>query len=756
MLLTVFVTAEIAAQNGLYEPATIPEIRIYFKQCNWDHILDSLHQYAGEDGRLAGDIRINGKLYKDVGVRYKGYSSYDPDARKSPFNIDLEYIHKNQNHQGYTRLKLSNVIQDPSFVREVLSYGIAAEYMPASMANFANVFVNDTLMGLYTNVEAVDKYFTCRHFASRNHSFFKGAPSYLTIPDGQNANLFYHGQETYSYYPYYKIESDDPVKNWLELKSLIDVLNNDTSLIDSVLNVDATLWMHAINYTLVNLDSYIGYAQNYYLYLCDDGRFHPIMWDFNMSFGSFRETDGINAPPSGLSITRRKALDPLGMLKSSPLSPRPLITNLLSNSTRRKMFLAHMRTIVDENIRNGAYLVRGQELQSMIDSFVMNDTLKFYPYDQFHLNLDTTVGSGNNVFPGIRDLMEARVAFLDTLTGFSGNPEVSEVSCLPLSPLKGQEITILAKVSGASSVLLYNRNRSNSRFLSAEMYDDGLHGDGLSGDSIYGAVLVCTGNTFQYYIWAENEVAGVFSPQRAARLYYSVQPLAAGGDLVINEVVPETVQDRNTPESGSGWIELCNNTAEEFNLNGYLLFAELSGIQSWTFPDTVIPAHNYLVVDVNSLETGSKMNTGWNLSTREGKLRLFNPAGHILDSAAWNNLSSGISWGRYPNAYGEFYPLSPTYAAVNAFPMLMNQGILIFPNPASDVVFFEVLSPGEIVNIEIFNQNGQRVFCDGIPAGEKNGHVLYQYPTAVLGRGVFLVRIQTREFNFMSAKFFIL
>ena len=50
--------------------------------------------------------------------------------------------------QGINKLKLSNVIQDPSFIREVLSYEIARKYMPASLANFANLYINDTLWGL--------------------------------------------------------------------------------------------------------------------------------------------------------------------------------------------------------------------------------------------------------------------------------------------------------------------------------------------------------------------------------------------------------------------------------------------------------------------------------------------------------------------------------------------------------------------------------------------------------------------------------
>ena len=82
-----------------------------------------------------------------MGVRHKGYSSYSPGRAKNPFNIKLDEVHAGQDYQGYEKLKLSNVIQDPSFLREVLAYEVARNYMHASRANYANLYVNDTLVG---------------------------------------------------------------------------------------------------------------------------------------------------------------------------------------------------------------------------------------------------------------------------------------------------------------------------------------------------------------------------------------------------------------------------------------------------------------------------------------------------------------------------------------------------------------------------------------------------------------------------------
>lgn len=359
VLLALFFWQQLEAQENFYETTAIREIRIRFPYHDWRYKLDSVFQNEGDEGRLTCSVTIDGTSYENAGIRYKGYSSYNSNAIKNPFNIDLDYKIVNQNHQGYTKLKLSNVIHDPSFLREVLAYEIARKYMPAPQANYANVFVNDTFIGLYTNVEAIDKRFVKKHFGSDNHAFFKGEPDPLIYPFGENSNLAYsHGEDSSSYYAYYKAESD---YGWRQLLSLIQKLDVGVDQVQEVLNIDQALWMMAFNEVIVNLDSYMGYSQNYYLYEDDNGRFTPLIWDLNMSFGSFRESDG-SYHFRGLTIEQCKRLDPLEYL-SFCISPRPLFTKLISNDGLQKVYFAHIRSILDENFVNGWYYQRASELQ---------------------------------------------------------------------------------------------------------------------------------------------------------------------------------------------------------------------------------------------------------------------------------------------------------------------------------------------------------------------------------------------------------
>ena len=144
------------SQNNFFSTDSIKEIRLHFYESNWDNILDSLY-ILGYNERILADLIIDGVSYDSVGVRYKGFSSASIDRLKNPFNIKLDYIIEDQNHQGIDKIKLANGYQDPSFIREVLSYEIARKYLPSPKANYLNLYINDTLWGLYTNVEAINK-----------------------------------------------------------------------------------------------------------------------------------------------------------------------------------------------------------------------------------------------------------------------------------------------------------------------------------------------------------------------------------------------------------------------------------------------------------------------------------------------------------------------------------------------------------------------------------------------------------------------
>ena len=120
---------------------------------------------------IADSILIDGIVDQDVGIKYKGNSSYNINNTKNPFNIKLDYVNNGQSINGYNVLKLSNGFRDPSFVREVLTYEM--EELCHLQKQLINVFVNGTLIGLYTCVQSIDDDFTNENFYERKGPFFK-------------------------------------------------------------------------------------------------------------------------------------------------------------------------------------------------------------------------------------------------------------------------------------------------------------------------------------------------------------------------------------------------------------------------------------------------------------------------------------------------------------------------------------------------------------------------------------------------------
>ena len=744
-ILLFFSSMMLFAQEGFYSTNMIRDIRISFAQNNWDEILDSLY-VAGDKERIQATLFIDGIQYDSVGVRYKGYSSASVDRVKNPFNIKLNYLIEGQDHQGIDKIKLSNVIQDPSFLREVLSYEIARKYMPASESNFANVYVNDTLLGLYSNVEAVNSEFLEKHFNTAKNVLVKGNPETINL-FGENSNLSQTpGMDSLAYTSLYSMQSD---YGWTTLYNFIDTLNNHEAEIDKVLNVDQALWLHALNYTLINFDSYVGYAQNYYLYQDQAGRFNPIIWDLNMSLGSFRLTDA-SVYFDGFSIEQAKTLDPLSHYNEFSVFPRPLLRKLFNTSRYRKMYLAHIRTIVQENISNQAYLDRAETLHQLIDESVQNDANKFYTYADFQNNLYGTVSDFID-YPGIVDLMEGRADYLSDYQGFQGPPDIENVSVFPEAPVSNDMLFITVQASNASEVILFYRTRPEIVFEELLMNDEGIDGDTLAGDGIFSSQFLFQGRDVDYYIYVENDSAGAFLPQRAAYEYYTIEGQLNPGDIIINELMASNV-DVVADADGSyeDWIELLNTTENELFLGGLYLSDDATNLSKWALPNQGLPAGSYIIIWADSQQDQGASHANFKLSSAGESLFLSDARQVLIDSVLFSEQIENVSYGRMPNGYGDFTFLSPTFKksndGANLIPLDDALVFNLYPNPVLDVLYFEIESQSNST-IQIIDVLGRVVFKYDLSVGIISGEL----SVSDLNAGLYLVSVRSNN-TVMSKK----
>lgn len=693
--------AEIAECQSLYDNINITKIEIYFPTTNWDQVLDNYYA-AGLDERLIADsVVINGNMKDSVGVKYKGNSTYDPNNDKNPLNIALDHIQGNQDYQGFRTIKLSNGKKDPSFVREVLSYEIARKYMVAPQSNFAEVYINGSFHGVYVNTESINSDFQNDYlYTDPDNTRIKCNP--VSVFSGNGSSLEYLGTDSVFYEDYYELKSDF---GWHDLIDLTYELVNNPTMLESTFDIDRALWMLAFNNVLVNLDSYIGpFRQNYYLIKDDNNRMNPIIWDLNECIGGFAMINNGGGASFAQDLIE---LDPLIRINESDW---PLIQALLNDDTYQRMYIAHMRTILEENFVNGLYLSRANDLQVLINSLVQLDPNSFFSITDFTNNINSSVGNGPNGAIGITELMDDRTSFLQSHSLFTAvSPNIGMATTVPTQVQPYTNPFIRVSVSNANTVYLGYRFRPQDIFNKIEMFDDGLHGDGSAGDGVYGVEINVSALDVQYYIYAENNDAGVFSPERAEHEYHFLPVVS---DLVINELMASNanaVADQNGEYDD--WVELYNSGISSVFLDDYYLSDNENNLGKWQFPNVIIPPGGYLIVWLDGqdgLQAG--LHTNFKLSADGEELFLSTPILDVVDAIFYNTQITDMAFARVPNGSGPFIIQSHTHNGNNNAVSQVEETRIesqIYPNPSRDYFVISHLSKKNIV---VYDLMGKKYF----------------------------------------------
>ncbi|MCB0652681.1 MAG: CotH kinase family protein [Saprospiraceae bacterium] len=508
-----------SGQSNFYNVDEIQNVSISFKASNWRYILDSL-RYNGEE-LLPADLNINGKVYKQAGVRYRDARSFTPGGRRNGLFVQLSTVDKNLTYEGVKALDLSSALRDPSMVREVAGYEIARDYMIAPQANYAKVNINDEYYGLFVNVEVVDATFVENHFGPNAKGLFYSDPNageketdgcqskyFGTLRHDNNADCFDQN--------FVKIFG-----NWSDLYMLTDVLNNKKENIAGLLDVDQTLWMLAFNNVLLNLYSYTGKGSpNYYLVKNAKDRFVPVLGDMNLAFGSFKNT-GVGSDLTTLELMN---LDPLLHVDSQM---KPLISSLLANEENKKLYFSHCRAIIEDHLDKSLFRKRVKDLQKFIFTDLVNDRNRYYSTGDFSKSIDATIGKRSRI-PGVANIMEDRVTFLKSNPNFTIlPPAIGDVTLSGREKFSQKRVTdfrIQAVLDQyTKKVFLYYRFNEKDEWKMVEMADDGKSDDGVANDHIYGVVISPKNGVdgIEFYIKAENAKALSFSPQNYTRELHS-------------------------------------------------------------------------------------------------------------------------------------------------------------------------------------------------------------------------------------------
>jgi CotH kinase protein/Lamin Tail Domain len=730
--------ARIATAQNFYADNYIQKIELEFSQSNWDYILDSLKN-SSEDYLMANWVRLNGVQYDSVGVKYKGNSSYNATNAKNPLNISLDKF-KTQKHLGFENIKLSNSYGDPSCIREVMGYNILKNYMHCSDATFAQVTINGLPYGLFSSAENIDKKFLGDHFQSSNNSLIKCNPTGAPTP-ALKSSLQYSTNDSTGYLALYELKSDS---GWFAFINLCKSITNNTTSLKDNLDLDRAIWMLAFNNVFINLDSYNGvYAQNHYCYLDNTKHFNPIIWDLNMCFGAFPYAGTGTIGVGQKTLVELKNYSPFAHATDIAW---PLINAIQSDATLKRKYLAHYKTIFQEQIVSANYQSLAANYKSIIDTAVASDLNKFFTYTQFQNGLSGDVTFGSFTVPGINNLLEDRKAYLNTITEFITQEPIINIPVFnnitpTIAPNINTNVKISVAIANANSNGTYMGFRFNQldKFVPLPLFDDGLHNDGLANDAVFGNIFIMAGAKLEYYIYSENSTIGKFLPARAEHEFLELvanSKLPQSGELVINEILAENnkwnVDEYNDHED---WIELYNTTNQVLDLSTTFLSNDVLNFNRWKFPSgTAIAPKSYLTIYADDDTTEMIYHTNFNLNKTNGTLVL-SIGNAILDSISFANQSGDSSFGRMPNGIGNFSVMIPTFGfanntwALGTNSNLKTETFTIFPNPAEGAT--TLLFNGD-KHIKICNIYGQAIISE-------TANSIFQFNTRLWAKGTYLV-----------------
>ncbi len=265
----------------LYDPERVPLFELELS----DESKAALE--ADPDTYVRGTLRYGDETVKDIGVRIKGEGSKRKLSEKAAFKIKFDEFVDDQSFRGLRRLTLNNMVEDPSFIAERLSYDVfRAAGLPAPRCNSARVRVNGEDYGVYSNVEAEDKTFLRRWFDSDDGNLYEEAQV-----------DFYVGTENM-----FDLETNESKNDRSDLKALLAVIEmtdidpGDTFVEDISTELD---FEHYLRFTAAeaavnqwDMYSYtVFYPNNFRIYRDpSQDRFVFLPWGMDMSNAPYPET----------------------------------------------------------------------------------------------------------------------------------------------------------------------------------------------------------------------------------------------------------------------------------------------------------------------------------------------------------------------------------------------------------------------------------------------------------------------------------
>ncbi len=405
----------------LYDPAVVSEFTVTFTAADWaaleaDKAKNKMLPMNQRDfAYVPCKVSFQGETYENVGIRYKGNSSFNISSNKLSFKLDFDEYVSTQHIHGIQKMNFNNGFKDPSLLRECLSLEMfrnAGAWAPR--CTYSKIYYDTgdgagpKYWGIFTNVEQVDKRFLRDRFGDAH------SDGNLYKPDGPGDSLASFNQTTF------EKKTNETAADWSDVQNLITLLTSlsDAKAVEDTLgpmiNVDSILRFMALNTILTSWDSYAGTGHNYYLYNNPKNKattgkdyWEYIVWDSNEAFGNF--------VPMGSS---QAAMITWPWNQPSAMAQKPLFNKIMMVPAWQAQYAAYMKAfLADPKVFEPAAMqARAGELSALVSPAVHEDKQYLFPTvapDLFTQNLNQNVMNGPmGQILGIKPYIQDRTNFL--------------------------------------------------------------------------------------------------------------------------------------------------------------------------------------------------------------------------------------------------------------------------------------------------------------------------------------------------------
>jgi len=267
--------------DAFFEPTVVIRIDVEMDPADWQYQLDhpDLEEYRPAAVIWCGQ-RVDG-----AGMRFKKSTHPNADLEegypKNPMVLDINEFTPGQRLRKLRKINLEYG-SDQMLVAERLNWEMMAAFgRNVSRVNHARLYINDEYIGLFTNVERVDRSYANYHWGDNEGQIYKHSYCGTFKWNGSDASGYTGDPRCYAPKP------DDSVTDYSDLIHVIDVVNNTPggeveATLPSVWNVDEWIPTMAALQVIGYGDTPNANGNNFYTY-------HPVppgpaqvaLWDLD-------------------------------------------------------------------------------------------------------------------------------------------------------------------------------------------------------------------------------------------------------------------------------------------------------------------------------------------------------------------------------------------------------------------------------------------------------------------------------------------